>query len=152
HHMRRLLVFLPMLAACPAPEPVDLGQLTEPSIELLYPPLGEQLIRKADGSIDFLVVVDIDDMVFDKDLAGTAPAFGTGHYHVWLENTHIGSPEDLSFDVVHLAGDDPSLQSASEVHVRVSLQHNDHSDYDSNEDGSELTAWEAIIAYDIVDE
>ncbi|MCO4743616.1 MAG: hypothetical protein KC912_02430 [Proteobacteria bacterium] len=151
--MRSLFVALPLLAACPAPDAVDLGSAIEPSIELLYPPADEPLIRQADGTIDFLVVVDIDGMDFDHDLAGTEPIDGVGHYHISLENEHIGSPEALSHQVTHAPGDSPNLDSANEVHLRVSLQQNNHSDYDSPVGGgAEFAAWEAIIAYDIVDE
>lgn len=150
--MRPLLFVLPMLAACPPPDEVDLGLGLQPSIELLYPPPTEPLVRQIDGTIEFLVVVDIDGMIFDKSLAGTEPTEGTGHYHLWIESAQIASPDAFSHDVAHLSTDTPNLASADEVHVRVSLQHNDHSDYDVDADGTAIEAWEAIVAYDIIDE
>lgn len=140
------------LAACPAPDAIDIGP--EPSIELLHPPPGEALVRAADGSMDFLVVVDIDGFDFNVDEKGNPPVVGQGHYHVWIESDHVGSPEELSHTLLHSTEEPlPNLATASEVHIRVSLQNNDHSDYnDPDNDGVDLEFWQSIVAYDIVDE
>ncbi|TNE85407.1 MAG: hypothetical protein EP330_25310 [Deltaproteobacteria bacterium] len=150
--MRSLtLPLLVLLVGCPAPDEVSFE--LEPTIELLYPPPDEPLIRQADGTVEFLVVVDIDNFNFDKEATGDPPLEGQGHYHVWIENDQVASPASLSETITHLPGSTPSLDGVSEVHIRVSLQNNDHSDYnDPDNDGVDLEHWESIVAYDIVDE
>ncbi|TNE92357.1 MAG: hypothetical protein EP330_01515 [Deltaproteobacteria bacterium] len=150
--MRTLLPLMALATvACQPPDAV-LPEGPAPFIELVHPPQGTPLERQPNGDVDFLAVVWIDGMEFAPELEGEDKTEDQGHWHISLENEYLAAPDELSYAVHHRAYAPPDLTEANSVHVRVSLQHNDHADYnDPDGDGIDAPDWEHIVEFDIVD-
>ncbi|MEZ4321064.1 MAG: hypothetical protein R3F61_26530 [Myxococcota bacterium] len=140
--MRPAWVGVALLVGCAPPEPPETTSL-EPAIRIAYPPRDVQTVElQPDGSLEMLVVVDIDNLTLTSPyVEGIELVDGQGHWHATLGNVE---GYQASFEPSLVFTRDAADVSPGITRLTVSIQSNLHDDLD------EFTNWQSSIEFELV--
>ena len=122
--MMRLAWTLFALAACAAPQPVTEGQL--PSLDLIYPDPAttESLPVDASGTLETLIVFDVQNFELVAPENNLDIVDGQGHVHAFLNDEYI--PVSQRFLNVVSSDLGQVFEDGDIVQIRIDLRNNQH--------------------------